>query len=97
MPTPEEVNKMLNETSQESVAPVPSVTQLPVVAAPDSKKVKKPLSYEKRLRKMSNKQLAGEIRRKMDDKRVPRINEITAIVLNEVFESHLSGVAPYLR
>lgn len=46
-------------------------------------------SYGSRVKKMNNKQLLSELRRKCSDERGYRINQIFAVALTTIFESHV--------
>jgi len=90
----------LSEFSEQTTTPTTAadtVLTTPVVASPDSKPAKQPETYGQRIKKMNSRQLTGELKRKAEDKRQPRINEIFGVVLGVVFENHLKGMNPYPR
>jgi hypothetical protein len=77
--------------SDSEPAPVTAVsaTPNPAAVALASKQGKKK-SYGYRIHKMNNRQLLGELHRKCDDERGYRINQIFAIALTTIFESHIA-------
>lgn len=58
-------------------------------------KVKKE-RYDQRLSKMSNRQIAGEIRKKLKNPGTPRINEIFAVALDVIFKNYRAGKSMYV-
>lgn len=85
------------QPEQTSDSVVSTVTPSHVVAVPDSKSAKQPETYGQRIKKMSDRQLFSELKRRRENAPGLKINQIFAVVLTEVFESHLKGVHPYPR
>ncbi len=75
-----------------ATTPAPMPTPAPPVG--EAKKPKK--RYEQRLTEMSDRQIAGEIRRKLKNPGTPRINEIFAVALDVVFKNYRAGKSMYV-
>lgn len=65
-------------------------------ATSDAVKPPKKERYDQRLSKMSNRQIAGEIRKKLKNPGTPRINEIFAVALDVIFKNYRAGKSMYV-
>jgi hypothetical protein len=52
----------------------------------------KTVSYQERLEKMSNRQLQGELKRKMRKRTTPRMDDLLANVLSIMLDNHDRGM-----
>lgn len=74
----------------------PEQIQLITNEVTEAVKVKSPVPYEKRLEKMSNNQLRGEIRKGQKGKLSGYVSVPLAIVLGVILDSHERGMKPFI-